>query len=418
MKKRLLLIGMSICLMLQTTGCGNTVPGEMKFGGKEITETPARTSISDEERIMKDGVNHFGLSMYDEMDGEENCFYSPYSLCSALSMLDLAAGGKTREELETMLGISDAEIWKLEMQEYLEKKWSEKTFLKTANSIWLDENKKWSDIMEGKLVAPAREFFHSEVYRADFKDASTIDDVNAWVSDKTEGMIPELAQKMPEGAVMILMNAVYFEGKWEKPFLEDDTYEDTFYGRSGETTVDMMHQYDEYYRYYNDGSIMALSMPYKDGSATMKVLIPAGEDYIGDLFSDLSVEERQQLLDDIDESGREEINCIQLPKFTLEESVDDMDRILQDMGIKTAYLPNADFDIMADDVYVNTVIHKAKLIVDAEGTKAAAVTGIVANDACAMPGEPINFIVDKPFICVIEDADTGMILFMGQINDL
>jgi len=125
-------------------------------------------------------------------------------------------------------------------------------------------------------------------------------------------------------------------------------------------------------------------------------------------------------LDKLDTCGKEELTRLTIPKFTMEKSIDDLPEILADMGMESAFEPNsANFDVIAEDLYISQVLHKAKIEVDEEGTKAAAVTVIVGTDATAIQEpEYYEFIADRPFIYVLQDTKTGLILFLGRVNNL
>ena len=170
----------------------------------------------------------------------------------------------------------------------------------------------------------------------------------------------------------------------------------------------------------DNGKIKGITLPYDGDSIVMKVFMPTDEDGdINKLFDDLSTQEKMDLVDSLDNGSNVEIDALQLPKFTDEQSIDGLDRILQSMGIRSAYSDNADFSKIADGIAVSSVNHRAKVIVDENGTKAAAETDIMIKETAMMPSEETyNFIVDKPFVYVIEDQSTGMILFMGRVNSL
>lgn len=336
-------------------------------------------------------------------------------------MLDQGAGGETKTELESTLGIKDLSTWNTEMQSYLNKDWSRQTYVNTANSIWMTTEKNWAANISDDFLLPAKTYYHGEIYEADFTDHAdqVVKDVNNWVNEHTNQMIPSIMNDLPVGTVMMLINAVYFEGKWQTPFTEDNTYDDTFHGTGGDSTVPMMHLYDERFSYADNGSIKGIVLPYDGDSVVMKVFLPSKEgDTITDLFDALSSDEKQALIDSLDNADSPEIETVQLPKFTDEQSINGLDDILKGLGIQSAYA-SADFSKIADDIAVSSVSHKAKVIVDENGTKAAAETDIIIKETAMMPPEETyNFIVDQPFVYVIEDQGTGMILFMGRVNDL
>ena len=443
MKKGFLSVLLSVCMVAGLAGCGEKEKQpEVYDTGKEDEETKVSATPQNENgngstaqpgtiqgdivqgdvSILRNGVNAFAYEMYDHLEEGEDLFFSPYSLCTALSLLNVGAGSDTQSELEAMLGIEDRNAWNGAVRAYLETEWPENTFVLTANSVWLQAGHEWAPDIEKDFLQPAGYFYMSEMYEVDFEGQpqDAVDKMNGWADENTRGMIPRIVNKIPEDTVMALMNAVYFEGKWEEPFLEEKTYEQTFYGTDGEKQVDMMHQYGEYYAYVESNGMKGIALPYKDADVVMKVFIPLEEGTdIETIFNALSTEEKEALLDSLDTAAREEIETLALPKFTMEKGIEDLNGILQDMGMETAFLPDADFDSIGEGIYVTDVLHKAKIEVDEEGTTAAAVT-VIMNAECAaiMEEIPVTFIADRPFVYVLQDTETGMILFMGRVNNL
>ena len=328
MNKKLRSLFLGACLCATLFGCGNadtpggTVAKQQSSAVKELesdiaaSAKPAPVSSYEE---LKNGVNKFAFALYDALPEDSNCFYSPYSIASALSMLDQGAGSDTKTELESVLGIKNLSDWNNEMQGYLNKEWSEQTFVNTANSIWMSNPQEWAANISDDFLLPAKTYYHGEIYEADFTNQAdqVVKDVNNWVAEHTNQMIPSIVDKLPPSTIMMLINAVYFEGKWQTPFLEDDTYDDTFHGTSGDSIVPMMHLYDERFSYIDTGSIKGITLPYEDSSVVMKIFIPSKEgDTISALFDALSNDEKQALIDSLDTAENEEIQMVQLPKFT------------------------------------------------------------------------------------------------------
>lgn len=431
MKKRITALLLSACICAGLAGCGTNTPGNNPGHTKpdssvtsltdNISVTPVKTDITSFDQL-KNGINEFSMNMYSALPADKNIFYSPYCIASALSMLDVGADGATKKELENALGITDLDEWNDEMKAYLSKDWSQNTFVNTANSVWMNKDTSWSADIEKDFLTPAKDYYSGEVYEADFNGQpdKVVQNVNNWVSTNTNKMIPEILKEIPGGTVMMLINAVYFEGKWDTPFTEDKTFQSSFYGTDKESVVDMMHLYGEHFTYMDNGEIKGITLPYDGDNVVMKVFMPTTDDGdINELFDKLSNEEKQKLIDSLDNANNVEIDTLQLPKFTDEQSIDGLDEILQNMGIRSAYSDSADFSKIADGIAVSSVNHRAKVIVDENGTKAAAETDIMVKETAMMPSEETyNFIVDKPFVYVIEDQSTGMILFMGRVNSL
>ena len=431
MKKRMTALLLSACMCAGLAGCGTNTPGNNPGHTKpdssvtsltdNISVTSVKTDITSFDQL-KNGINEFSMNMYSALPADKNIFYSPYSIASAMSMLDVGADGATKKELENALGITDLDEWNDEMKAYLSKNWSQNTFVNTANSVWMNKDTSWSADIEKDFLTPAKDYYSGEVYEADFNGQpdKVVQNVNNWVSTNTNKMIPEILKEIPGGTVMMLINAVYFEGKWDTPFTEDKTFQSSFYGTDKESVVDMMHLYGEHFTYMDNGEIKGITLPYDGDNVVMKVFRPTADDGdINELFDKLSNEEKQKLIDSLDNANNVEIDTLQLPKFTDAQSIDGLDDILKNMGIQSAYSESADFSKIADGIAVSSVNHKAKVIVDENGTKAAAETDIMIKETAMMPSEETyNFIVDKPFVYVIEDQSTGMILFMGRVNSL
>ena len=436
MKKGLTLF-LAVCMLAGVTGCADS--GQKK-GGAEHPVYSASMAAQDYEREnpsveenrpgnsgdvleteqMKDGINKFAFHMYEQAENGGNMFFSPYSLCSALAMLNVAADDVTEEELEQMLGITDAGEWNREMKACLEKKWSDETYVLTANSLWMQKDYEWAENVKTEVLQPLGYFYNSELYETDFKENpdTAKNGINGWVKEHTKGMIPEIISQIPDDTVLALLNAVYFEGKWETPFVEDDTFEQTFYGTSGEKQTEMMHMWGEHFRYAEYDGIKGISIPYKDSTVVMKIYLSVeGTETPGEWFGSMSDGERQALLDCLDTASYEKISNLTIPKFTLEKTLDNLPALLQQMGMVSAFGEGADFEKLGKDLYVTDVLHKAKVIVDEQGTKAAAVTSImVAETAAFIEEQRIDFVADRPFLFVLQDTETGIVLFMGQFN--
>lgn len=411
------------CMLAGIIGCGkkDTEPVYSASQAAQDYEEPEQKVFLPKEALSA-GINNFAFQMYDELGQQENVFFSPYSLCSALSLLDVGADSETKEELEELLGITDLDAWNREMKDYLEKQWTDDTFVITANAIWMDGEKEFAPNIEADFLKPAGYYYYCELFEADFRknSADAIKQINGWTEKNTRGMIPEIVNTIPNNTVMTLLNAVYFEGKWETPFQKENSFEEIFHGTQEDSPVEMMHQYRENYAYVESGEIKGISLPYMGESVVMKVFLPTDEggDIIA-LFSALSHDEREALLNSLDDAEAKKISRLSMPKFSMDRSMEGLVEILQDMGMQAAFREDADFDKIGLGLYVSQIVHKAKIEVDEEGSRAAAATAVMMNDSAAfIEEETIEFVLDKPFVFVLQDTETGIILFMGRVNNL
>jgi len=381
------------------------------------------------------GLNEFAYNIFSELTDKENVFISPYSISMALAMIYNASEGTTRQEMAKLLGFDQlkdytesyseaANTYMNANSQYLSKsltKADPKVKLSIANSIWLDQSKQFNETMKAGLLTPVRNYYNADIYKTDFTKKESIDSINEWVSDHTDKMIdPFLDQyKNPELLRVLLVNAIYFNGKWSQPFQPKDTLKMPFYGDTSTTNIDMMYQQEESYRYYSENGIRGIELPYGNKSIVMDVFIPEDDknSNIRDEYGKLSNTEKNQFLGKLDQAPIEEINTLALPKFELKYGLVSLNDTLQKLGMKKAFDTTADFDLISDDLLIDNVGHMALIQVEEWGTKAAAATEIEMTTTSAVQ-DPLQFIVDMPFIFLIRDKTSGTILFMGEINQL
>ncbi|MFC2020816.1 serpin family protein [Chloroflexota bacterium] len=236
--------------------------------------------------------------------------------------------------------------------------------------------------------------------------------INDWVSDQTEGRIEDL---IPQGAIdaltrLVLTNAIYFNAAWQYPFNEEATVDGAFHLLDGgEITVPMMNQ-TESFGYAEGETYQAIELPYDGNELSMVILLPeAGqfEDFEGSLI--------YQTVEGIISDIKRHQVILQMPKFEFESEFN-LKSALSAMGMPVAFSANADFSGMtgSHDLFIDEVIHKAFVSVDEAGTEAAAATAVIMKLSAA-PEEPVAVTIDRPFIFLIRDIETGAILFIGHV---
>lgn len=407
------------------TGCGTK-----KKEGDNIVLTGKEGDYSVGENISEsfsEDMNRFAFEIYDELakeKGGENIFFSPYSISCALSMLDNAAGGNTKTQLENTLHISNGiETRNSDLKLFADSFTDEKAVLNTANSTWISQSLDLKKEAQDKFFGPITYYYNAESMHVDFSDEATKDTINSWISDKTEGMIPQMISQLDPDTDMCLINAVYFKGEWTTAFEKKDTKEETFNGANSKKTVDMMYQYRNSYKYVENNGLKGISLPYGEQNIAMEIWIADDENEKDavEVFSELSTEEKLNLFNSLKDAGAFEIDTLGLPRFEVETDTFSIVNALKSMGIVDSFAGEAaDFDTLNDDLYVTDVLHKAKIIVDESGTEAAAATAI-SMEKCSLDDIPeriYTFIADRPFVYVIRDVNTGTILFLGTYNDV
>jgi serine protease inhibitor len=365
-------------------------------------------------KAIKDAMLDFNLKLLKELnENEKNLFYSAMSINSALTMTYFGANGDTKDEMHNALSYGDMTLEDIaSAQKALIKSYEKSgdTTFNTANSIWIDDGYP----IKQSFIDTMSDVFKTETQNVPMADPKTVDKVNGWVSDKTEGMIEKLFEKAnnPLASVkMILMNAIYFNGEWTTPFDPDRTYKRDFSGATEITQVDMMSTDEDVLGYVGD-DYKAISLPYGDDERFSMVVVLPNDD-INAFVESQTKDSLKKVLTTFEEQSNA---IVQLPKFEMEETLR-LNDALNALGIKKAFMGDADFSNMADSLFIDTVLHKAKVEVDEKGTEAAAVTAVTMCESAA-PEFGFEFFADKPFLFFIVDGEEDMVLFTGKVANL
>ena len=344
-------------------------------------------------------------------DGK-NEMISPLSVLAALTMTENGAKGDTLTQMEQVLsGGMPAEQQGKELSSCMKNlPNTENAHLNIANSIWLKDADTFH--VEDDFLRKNTELFDAEIFKAPFDD-STLKDINTWVSNKTEKMIPEILDQIEYDSVMYLINAVAFDAKWQSPYEKEDVQDGTFTPENGGSqSVDMMYSTEGYY--LEDDNTTGFIRPYEDGYSFMALLPKEGisiEDYISHLSAEKLIGLVENVSTDYDVDAS-------IPKFKSEYSIELKDA-LQNMGMTDAFdEEQADFrGIGTSDngnIYINMVLHKTYIEVDEQGTKAGASTVVGMAETMSLYEPEIKTVhLDRPFVYAIIDTETQMPIFLG-----
>ena len=386
------------------------------FGGLH----QAAASSTDQQKLAA-ANNGFAFKLLKQIAKDQpvaNIFISPYSASTVLQMVGSGAAGQTKAEMQQVLettGLSSDTV-SAANKKIAQSLNSGNTniILTTANAIWYRQGAP----VKPEFIACNQQFFGATVDGLNFQDPHSVDIINAWASDKTHGRISRIADGMidPKYTQLFLANAVYFKGKWSEPFEAKVTTDRPFYLRiGGQKKVPMMTQ-TKTFTYRHGTGYQAVRLPYEGENLAMYVFLPDTNSSPEKLLGIMNGDSWQK----VTKPGfSEKEGTVVLPKFKLESSVE-LKQPLQALGMKAAFNPtNADFSGIAPQLYISAARQKTFVEVKEEGTEAAAVTGISGPVASApMPlTNPFKMIVDRPFLFLIEDEQTGTILFMGVMFD-
>jgi len=417
MSRKIFAAGIVICIVMASitflAGCTEEPEPEP---GDERPVIVADDSEATPEGIAQtaNGSNQFALDFFLKLsDDEENIFFSPYSISVALAMTYEGARGPTAEEMQSVLHFPEDDTVRRSsfaaLHNHINNN-SNEYLLSTANALWAQKNypflAEYFNIIE--------RYYAGNASNLDFvgepeKSRVTIND---WVEDQTNDKIKDLIPKgqIDEWTRLVLTNAIYFKANWLTQFDKDDTRDSDFFVDSETTvTVPMMSIRDESFNYYSTSGLEVLELPYEGEDLSMLILLPS-EGQMDSLESNLTLENLAEWRSNL----RNREMDIYIPKFKFETKYL-MNDNLKEMGMPTAFTDSADFSGMngKKNLYIAFVIHQGFIDVNEEGTEAAAATAVGISETCVPP----SFNANHPFIFLIQDNETGNILFMGRVTD-
>ena len=395
--------------------------GENRFSpkGSYTTEQAVATLVRMYDAIAgsRMPITTFADGMNAQMPETQNYMFSPLSIKMALLMAANGATGETRDEILKAIDVENLDGYNDEIKAMISK-YSQSDLLKlqVANSVWINSDKtaqRFSDSYTEKLA---------EVFGATadvVNDKNAVSRINGWVNEKTAGKIPTIISEENKDFWAMLINAVYFKGRWLNEFYKGATKEDIFTDRNGqESNIDFMHR-TAWMQYANYDGVTVVTLPYQ----TREDIFDENGEYVETKkLTDMNISMYLLMGDEVfnpeavlkqAQFGSEYI-ALSVPKFKVEYSTGLHD-ILAALGIKKAFTREAEFSDMFDsgNMWIDSAIHKTYISVDEEGTEAAAVTAL-GMAGSALPPEPIEVKYNKPFTFVIRDNTNGEILFMGE----
>lgn len=372
--------------------------------------------MAQDDSSISYGNNRFAADLYKQIKTEPvNQFYSPLSISSALAMTYAGAKGETLKQMSNTLYFS-------ENQEVLHSNFShlikmlteteaESIQLNIANSLWLQENMQVLD----QYLSITNKFYHAGVNKVNFiaSPENSRKTINNWVEKNTNNKIIDL---LPDGSIhsqtrMVLVNAIYFKGAWEKVFDKNkNTTEPFFVFKTCETQATFMNNYINS-GFYEDNLLSIAEIPYRNKNQSMIIILPKskyGLKEVEKLFE-------QNLLPDYFEKMEDRRINLSIPKFK-SESTYKLQEELSKMGMPVAFSNNADFSGITGDksLAIDKVIHKAFIDVNEVGTEAAAATAVTMRKTAILLDE-VQFKADHPFVYLIKDNETNTILFVGRL---
>ena len=415
MNKKILSI---IVILLMIT----TVAGAILF---IFPYNPTEPPKADDTGSTQEGIqqvvsanNQFAFDLYTELDQSidknENIFFSPYSVFSAMAITYEGAGGKTAEEMKSVLHLPEPNVLRPNFAAiYNDINRNTKSYeLRTGNALWVQ----YDYPLFEDYVDRVERYYGGKAANLDFlsETENSRQTINRFIEEQTDGKIKELISPdlLGSSTRLVITNAIYFNGKWKWRFKKSSTSEQDFrVSPSKIVKVQMMYMKPDKatFNYADLGDLQILELPYKGEKISMLILLPTGDlESIGPLTTEKLERWKGQMRET-------KLDGIYIPKFEFTTKYT-LNEYLKSLGLSTAFSKGADFSGMtiSEDLWIGFVIHQGYIKVDEEGTEAAAATSIGVVGVFA-PRKV--FIADHPFIFIIQERDTGNILFMGRVVD-
>jgi len=414
MTKKLLLITLLVILF-----AGIAVAAVRFLFPYQPDQPPQIDDIGSTQQGIQDVVNannQFAFDLYSELDKSEdgNMFYSPYSISAALAMTYEGAEGQTADEIKSVFHFPEDNILRPNFAAIYNdiNKENEDYELKTGNALWVQQDFPFLQ----EYISRVENHYGGKAAMLDFigETEKSRQTINSFIEEQTKDKIKDLipAGCLDELTRLVLTNAIYFKGTWEWEFDKDDTNEEIFWINSinnVEISMMNMHPKEAEFNYTETEDLQILELPYKGEKISMLILLP--KENLDAIESTLTAEKLNEYKSQMKET---KLDSISFPKFEFDTKYFIKDA-LSSLGMPTAFSDNADFSGMTGqkDLFIGHVIHQAYVGVDEEGTEAAAATAVIMELTAMIPTNV--FRADHPFIFIIQEKNTGNILFLGRV---
>lgn len=361
-------------------------------------------------------INAVGFDLYRKLAVTKgNLFFSPLGVVQTFGMAYAGARGETRAELGRLLHFGEsandqlskdmgALLRDLEGQRVCE--------LRIANAAWQRTGFPMTDAYRELVTRD----YCAKVGQIDIGRES-VDSMNQWVAEATKGKVSTLVQPeaLDERARLVLLNAIYFKGKWRTEFDPSDTEDRPF--TDGTTTMSVPTMRAAVIGgWMANEELAAVELPYTDGDLSMILLLPRGKNGLPELEKKLTAEAVGGWLAAMSPGCDVRVS---LPRFQIAQKID-LKTTFVAMGMRAPFRDDADFSGISgnrfdDPLCITSALHEARVDVNETGTEAAAATEV--GIGCAAPPHPVDFEADHPFVFLIVHKATGAVLFLGRLQD-
>ncbi len=413
---------MALVILVCAAGCAAPVPSGPAAVASAVTDLmkgiTASNKTEDPQALANGGPKaaDFAARLIKACykDGE-NTLVSPLSVLCALAMTANGADRNTLAQMEKTLGMDTAELnsFFLSYMKTLASKKNGK--LSLANSIWFTDDKSFE--ADQRFLQTNADYFKAELYKTRFDGTDAPKNaINGWVKEKTDGMIPEIIDRIPDNIIMYLINALAFDAEWQEIYYERQVRDGQF-TNAGEQKKTVPFMYSQEHEYLETANATGFIKNYKGGDYAFVALLPKEGSTVAELVASLDGEALTALL--ASPEGAQVQAAI--PKFETKYSAE-LSKVLSAMGMPEAFDEDrADFSRMgkaAGNIYISRVLHKTFISVNEKGTRAGAATAVEMDTKSAAPFNMKRVYLDRPFVYMLIDRTTNVPFFIGVMNEM
>ncbi len=370
--------------------------------------------VDEDSKAIVKSINRFAFDIFKEVASSENdtnILVSPYSISFALGMTYNGAAVATKDSISATLRYGDQDVKQINSSyknlDQQIKSINSMISIETANSIWYADNFE----IKRDFLDINQKYFGADILPADFADPKVCSQINDWIADKTNDRIRDMLDcPIEPDVIMYLINAIYFKGVWKYQFDPNKTAEMPFNIADGSRMNCAMMRQKMEYRYQANDDFQAIEIPYGDGKFAMSVFLPPRGKPIEKFIAEFGLTNWNKCRNGF---AKDSV-ILWLPKFRVDYNILLNDALIA-LGMRNAFGGGADFSGISESacIFISRVLHNTFIQVDEQGTEAAAATVVELKKG---PGQKNVMLVNRPFVYVIHDNNTGVILFIGKID--